>query len=66
MDEDLPIKMAANNTPLKNINNVKVKGIDKFDTYPICFKSKCQGKVAEDNDDEDMGKCLRCGTIQVF
>ena len=36
------------------------------DTYPIFFKSKCQGKVAEDKDDEEMGKCLRCGAIQVI
>ena len=43
-----------------------MKGIDKFDTYTICFKPTCQSKIKQDEEDEEMGECVRCGTIQAI
>lgn len=51
---------------LNSVKDVRVKGIEKFDMYPICFKSKCQDKVKPDEDDEEMGECVCCGTLQVI
>ena len=50
---------------MENISKMsKVVGLQKFGTYAICFK--CNSKVAVDEDDEEMGDCVRWKMIQLI
>ena len=62
VDEQTQPRMSADATPGKHLKDVKVVGLQKFDTYAICFK--CNSKVAVDEDDEEMGGCVRYKMIQ--
>ena len=66
VDKTLTVQLGESSKPLSNVKDVRVKGIDKFNTYPICFKSKCQGKVKHDDNDEEVGECVRCGAMQAI
>ena len=64
VDEQTQPRMSADATPGKHLKDVKVVGLQKFDTYAICFKCSSNLKVAVDEDDEEMGECVRCKMIQ--
>ena len=50
------------NEDVQNLKNVKVIGVQNFDTYSACLK--CGGKVKIDEDDDDMGEYMRCSMVQ--
>lgn len=66
IDETLTLQLEDSSKPVNNVKDVRVKGIDKFDTYSICFKSKRQGKIKGDEDDGEMGECIHCSTMQAI
>ena len=66
LDETLAVQLGESSKSLNQVKDVRVKGIEKFDTYPICFKPACQGKIKHDEEDAEMGECVRCGTIQAI
>ena len=48
--------------PGKHLKDVKIIGLQKFESYSACFK--CKGKIAVDQDDDEMEQCMRCNMIQ--
>ena len=62
IDTQAQEEMSAGPTRTKYIKNVKVVGVQKFDTYTACLK--CKGKVMMDDKDEEIGECAKCKTVQ--
>ena len=45
LNETPTVQLDESSKSLNHVKDVHVKGIEKFDTYPICFKSTYQGKI---------------------
>ena len=51
-----------NVTVASAVLNVRIVGVQKFDTYSACFK--CAAKLNVDEEDVEMGECVKCRMIQ--
>lgn len=53
IDDETEVETSADATPGKHLKEVKVVGLLKFESCNACFK--CKGKIAVDEDDNEMG-----------
>ena len=62
VQDQTQLEVITGPTRTTHIKNVKVVGVQKFDTYNACFT--CNGKIIADDKDEEIGECAKCQTIQ--
>ena len=58
-EEDMGFDEESSNSDVKN---ARIVGVDEKDSYPGCIR--CNAKVIQDIEDEDLGKCVKCQMTQ--